>query len=242
MGLKLVLKDVEVLSSDVTKRKIWPNTAPGREKYELTVRIAKGTLAHRDLLDALETAMRGTAVDGLRPSIAKQKAASHPQLGDIALAEMCSVSNLKVKNAHTLRDPEGQKTQLGKLSKWADSVLEAGDFMLTARARNRAQVIDESAHRYDGEVNGCIVDVYFDVWVRKGEQKPGISFEFEGIRIKRRVERTAPDIFGMGDGDVAYDFLPVDLVSGDGAGSAPVVDAPVSDVAPTPPKDDAFGW
>ena len=127
--------------------------------------------------------MTGTPVEDLRPSIARQKAAEHPKLGDIALVEMCDVTSLKIKNAQTLRDPDGPKSQRGKLSEWADGILDPGDFLLTARSRNRPQCIDENAHRYGGEVYSCIVDVHCDLWVRNRAQNPGISFEVEGVRI-----------------------------------------------------------
>ena len=254
MGLKLILKNVEVASSSIATRKVWVSKDPSkpedpsRARFELAVRVAKGTLAHRDLLHALETVMTGTAVEGLRPSLARQKAAEHPKLGDIALVEMCDVTSLKVKNAQTLRDPDGPKSQRGKLSSWADGILAPGDFLLTARARNRPQCIDENARRYDGEVHGCIVDVHCDLWVRKNAQNPGISFEVEGVRILSRTEKAAVDVFGLGSGDVAYDYLPPDLVgAGEAIGKAPEAETPrfmERDPAPkvVAPKIDAFDW
>ena len=255
MGLKLILKNVDVCSSNIATRKVWaskdPNAQPedpSRARFELVVHIAKGTLAHRDLLHALETVMTGTAVEGLRPSLARQKAAEHPKLGDIALVEMCDVTSLKVKNAQTLRDPDGPKSQRGKLSSWADGILAPGDFLLTARARNRPQCIDENARRFDGEVHGCVVDVHCDLWVRKNTQNPGISFEIEGVRIISRTEKAAGDVFGLGSGDVAYDYLPPDLVgAGDAIGKAPETETPrYLEREPAPrvvaPKIDAFDW
>lgn len=255
MGLKLILKDVEVASSSIATRKVWaskdPNAKPedpSRARFELVVRVAKGTLAHRDLLHALETVMTGTPVEDLRPSLARQKAAEHPKLGDIALVEMCDVTSLKVKNAQTLRDPDGPKSQRGKLSSWADGILAPGDFLLTTRARNRPQCIDENARRYDGEVHGCIVDVHCDLWVRKNTQNPGISFEVEGVRIISRTEKAAVDVFGLGSGDIAYDYLPPDLVgAGEAIGKAHEAEVPRSvEREPAPkvvaPKMDAFDW
>ena len=252
MGLKLILKNVEVASSSIATRKVWVSKDPSkpedpsRARFELVVRVAKGTLAHRDLLHALETVMTGTAVDGMRPSLARKKAAEHPKLGDIALAEMCDVTSLKVKNAQTLRDPDGPKSQRGKLSSWADDILAPGDFLLTARSRNRPQCIDENARRYGGEVYNCIVDVHCDLWVRKNSQNPGISFEVEGVRIISRTEKEAADVFGLGDGDIAYAYLPPDQVGTEGeAVKAPEAEAQGAierDPKDVAPAEDELDW
>ena len=62
----------------------------------------------------------------------------------------------------------------------------------------------------------------------------GISFEVEGVRIISRTEKEAVDVFGLGDGDIAYDYLPTDT-----AGTAtPAPVAPEAE-AEREPKDDA---
>lgn len=193
MGHMTRLEGVEVLASSVQQKKVWQNTFPGTEKYELVVKVPKGSTALRALMQALEIVMTGSAVDGLRPSLVKavQQQPNSQFQYETMLVQLCKATCMKTRCSHTERDPAIDGPQQGKLSAWASGVLQTGDFYLTMKSKNTPYILDEQGRPHTSELNWCIVNVDIDSWLRKRGDNPGVSHDIGSVQIVGRVDKPA---------------------------------------------------
>lgn len=193
MGHVTRLEGVEVLASSVQQKKVWPNTFPGTEKFELVVKVHKGSTALRALMQALEIVMTGSAVDGLRPSLVKaiQQQPNSQFQYETMLVQLCTAACLKTRCSLTERDPAIDGPQKGKLSAWASGVLQTGDFYLTLKSKNAPYILDEQGRPHTGELDWCVVTVDIDSWLRKRGDNPGVSHDIRSVQIVGRIDKPA---------------------------------------------------
>ena len=102
---------------------------------------------------------------------------------------------MRVRCGYTERDPHIDGPQQGKLTEWAQKVLDKGDFMLTMKSRTPVYVMDEEGKPWLGEADWCVVNVLVDSWYRSRADNPGVGHEMKGIQIVGRIERPPGESF-----------------------------------------------
>lgn len=197
MGILTQLEGVEVLTSSLLKPKIWPNTAPGTGKYELIVKLKAGSTALRAIMQGIEAVMQGTPIAGRSPSRIKalEDAPSGRAYYERELADFAKMTGMRVRCDYTERDPHIDGPQQGKLTEWAQKMLDKGDFMLTMKSRTPIYVLDEEGKPWLDEVDWCVVNVLVDSWFRSRSDNMGVGHEMKGVQIVGRIERPVGESF-----------------------------------------------